>query len=211
MEIRLIDEIPSTHNFLTNAVRNGDITTPLAIYAKKQTAGVGSRGNDWIGQEGNLFLTFCIEFESLPKDLPSASTSIYFSTLMLEILKTHGSLAWLKWPNDFYVGDKKIGGLITTKINDFMVVSIGVNLIQTSNKFCVLDINITATDLVNEFIPSLKNFPSWKHIFSKYKLEFHLSQNFFAHVDGKKVHLSKALLCDDGSIEIEKKKVYSLR
>jgi BirA family biotin operon repressor/biotin-[acetyl-CoA-carboxylase] ligase len=58
------------------------------------------------------------------------------------------------------------------------------------------------------FLPAL---PSWKNIFSKYKIEFSFSQRFFAHIDGREVSLKNAILLDDGSINIDDKKVYSLR
>ncbi|MDR0579979.1 MAG: biotin--[acetyl-CoA-carboxylase] ligase, partial [Campylobacteraceae bacterium] len=75
----------------------------------------------------------------------------------------------------------------------------------------ILDVPMSSHELVNNFIPSLKIFPSWKQIFSKYKLEFQFSQNFCVHIDGKPVSLAQARLHPDGSIEIEGKKVYSLR
>ena len=52
---------------------------------------------------------------------------------------------------------------------------------------------------------------SWKQIFSKLLIEFEKSKKFVATINGKKVPLSEAILCDDGSILINDKKVYSLR
>ncbi|MDR0666652.1 MAG: biotin--[acetyl-CoA-carboxylase] ligase, partial [Campylobacteraceae bacterium] len=75
----------------------------------------------------------------------------------------------------------------------------------------ILDVPMSSHELVNNFIPSLKIFPSWKQIFSKYKLEFEFSQSFGVHVDGQYFSLKEARLCPDGSIEINNKKVYSLR
>jgi BirA family biotin operon repressor/biotin-[acetyl-CoA-carboxylase] ligase len=211
LEIRFVDEIDSTHVWLCNAVKNGDVTEPFALYAKTQNNGVGSRGNSWQGFSGNLFLSFAIPVNMLPNDLPQASTSIYFSYLLLEFLRNLGSKAWLKWPNDFYLNDKKIGGTITAKIKDFFVVSIGINLAHAQKEYATLDIELSAQNIVSSFIPSLEIFPSWKQIFSKYKLEFQFSQNFGVHMDGKLVSLTQARLHPDGSIEIEGKKVYSLR
>jgi BirA family biotin operon repressor/biotin-[acetyl-CoA-carboxylase] ligase len=211
LEIHFIDEIGSTHVWLCNAVKNGDITKPFALYAKTQNDGIGSRGNAWQGYEGNLFLSFALPSCLLPDDLPHASTSIYFSQLLVEFLRQRGSLVQLKWPNDFYLNDKKIGGTITAKIKDSFVISIGMNLKYADKEYGALDIEITPHELVDNFIPSLKVFPSWKQIFSKYKLEFQFSQKFCVHVDDKLVSLAHAKLHPDGSIEIEGKKVYSSR
>ena len=60
------------------------------------------------------------------------------------------------------------------------------------------------------FIEIEKKIP-WKQIFSLFKIEFMHSKNFQATVDGIKVSLGNAILNSDGSIQIENKKVFSLR
>ena len=60
------------------------------------------------------------------------------------------------------------------------------------------------------FIEIEKKIP-WKQIFSLFKIEFMHSKNFQATVDGVKVSLENAILNSDGSIQIENKKVFSLR
>ena len=104
LAISWFDELPSTHQHLIDGLKLGTFEAPLGIGVDRQTNGVGSRGNSWIGGEGNLFFSFCVEEKHLPKDLPLASISIYFSALVKEILANQGSMVWLKWPNDFYLG-----------------------------------------------------------------------------------------------------------
>ena len=60
--------------------------------------------------------------------LPIQSSSIYFSFILNEIISNQGSSIWLKWPNDFYVDDKKIGGTITNFSNNCYYCGIGLNL-----------------------------------------------------------------------------------
>jgi BirA family biotin operon repressor/biotin-[acetyl-CoA-carboxylase] ligase len=211
LEIRFIDTISSTHQWLCEAVKNGDITPPFALYAAKQTQGVGSRGNSWEGGDGNLYLSFTFKAAAIPDDVPQASMSIYFSQLLLDFLRSLGSSVRLKWPNDFYLNDKKIGGMITVKIKESFVISVGMNLRVSPKEYTTLDIALTPQELTEGFMKYIKNFPSWKQIFSKYKLEFQFSQNFGVHIEGKYFSLKEAKLCPDGSIEIEGKKVYSLR
>ncbi len=90
MEILYHDSLPSTHRFLEEGLRSKKVIPPLAIVANSQTEGVGSRGNVWQGMEGNLFLSFSLSKEVLPSDLPLASTSIYFSSIMIAVLKELG-------------------------------------------------------------------------------------------------------------------------
>ena len=128
MEISFIDECGSTQEVLVNAIKSGRIAPPFALVAARQTAGTGSRGNEWISRSGNLHFSFAISASELPNDLPTSSASIYFAFLMREFLSELGSLVWLKWPNDFYLNEKKTGGVITTKICENFVCGIGLNL-----------------------------------------------------------------------------------
>ncbi len=211
MEINYIENIASTHLHVINLVKQNSIAPPYALYANNQYSGIGSRGNEWIGESGNLYLTFCLNENQIPKDIPRVSMSIYFACLLKEILRERGSSLWLKWPNDFYVGKRKIGGLITTKIREFYVVSVGLNLVSSPKKFGVLDIDITHHEIVKEFCEIIKKSYSWKQVFSKYKVEFQNNKNFTFHEGDKIRSLRDAILCDDGSIQIDDKKVYNLR
>ncbi len=209
--VSFVDECSSTQEDLIASLRLGVITPPYTLVASRQTKGVGSRGNRWESMDGNLYFSFCIDSSSLTSDLPSSSASIYFAFLMNEYLKSCGSKIWLKWPNDFYLDDKKIGGVITTKIKSVYICGMGINL-KTSPRYSnVLDIDHGATQIVDGFLKSLELNPSWKQIFSKYLLEFEKSKIFSAHVDGELMSLENSVLLDDGSIIINNKKVYSLR
>ncbi|MBV5278385.1 MAG: biotin--[acetyl-CoA-carboxylase] ligase [Campylobacteraceae bacterium] len=211
MVINWFNELGSTHQYLVDGLKSGTLRAPLGIGTYKQTNGIGSRGNIWIEGEGNLFFSFCVEEKHLPDDLPLASISIYFAFLMKHILEKEGSAVWLKWPNDFYLDDKKIGGMMTTKIGTNIIGSVGLNLCTSPVGFGVLDIKIMPKVVANLFSESVEKKISWKNVFSKYKIEFQNNRSFSFHLDGKSVSLSDAILCDDGSIELENKKVYSLR
>ncbi len=181
------------------------------IVADEQSSGIGSRGNSWISQKGNLFLSFCVDLKHLPKDLPIQSTSIYFSYLLKDILSFKGSKIWLKWPNDFYIKDKKIGGVITTKIESLIVCSIGLNLLYSPKDFGKLDIEIDKKVLIEEFVKKIKKDFSWKQVFSKYKVEFQKAKEFHCHLDKKIISLKDVVLNEDGSITVNGKKVFSAR
>lgn len=183
----------------------------MALGVDFQSAGVGSRGNNWEGEEGNFYFSFCLKTQDLPKDLLLESISIYFSCIMKEVLADLGSRAWIKWPNDFYIDDTKIGGVITTKIHDTIIGSIGLNIAHAPQEYGTLDVSILPQVLAKLFLEMLEKNFSWKQIFSKYKLEFDLSRKFFVHVEGKKISLQNATLLKDGSLEIQNKRVYSLR
>ncbi len=214
MEIIYLKETTSTHKVLIDGLLNGEFKTPIALTAEIQTSGVGSRNNSWQGGDGNLFFSFCVDINSLPSDLPKASMSIYFSYLLKELFSAYGSKLFLKWPNDFYLNDKKIGGTITKILKDEIVVcSIGVNLKNAPENFEIIDIDIDKIVLIESFLLKLKEDILWKKIFRKYKVEFRQSQRFlyYDEVRKEKVSLKDAKLLSDGSIELNGRKVYSLR
>ncbi len=211
MEILWFKHLPSTHKHLIESIKNETLTPPIALGVDFQSDGVGSRGNSWQGEEGNLYFSFCVEAKQLPQDLLIESTSIYIAWMMREVLVSLNSKIWIKWPNDFYINDKKVGGVITTKIKDFIIGSIGINLLHAPEEFGVLDVQVAPKSLIELFIKELKKNISWKNVFSKYKIEFQNSLKFSSHIDGQKISLQNAKLLYDGSIEVENKRVYSLR
>ena len=211
MTIEFVESCDSTQTQIISNLKSGVITPPYCLVANSQNNGVGSRGNEWISKSGNLYFSFCVDEKSLPSDLPMSSASIYFAFLMKDYLANLGSQIWLKWPNDFYLGEKKIGGVITTKIKNVFVCGIGLNLTYAPEFAGILDIKVDKNSLVYGFLENLENKISWKQIFSKFLLEFPLSQKFGTHSGSEEISLKNAVLCDDGSVIINNKKVYSLR
>lgn len=211
MEIFWLDEIDSTQTYVVDGLRSGKLIAPICIGATKQTQGKGSRGNSWIGEEGNLFISFAIKRSLLPDDLKLESCSIYFAFLLKNVLAELGSSLWLKWPNDFYLDDKKLGGVITNLVGDTLVCGIGLNLQKAPQGFTALDIEIDARKLANLYISYLQTFPSWKQIFSKFRLEFERSKLFSTHSNNTRIELKEAVLCEDGSLECNGQRIFSLR
>jgi BirA family biotin operon repressor/biotin-[acetyl-CoA-carboxylase] ligase len=196
---------------LSERVRSGEIDVPTAVLSHEQSDGMGSRENSWEGGRGNFFASIAVRASDLPEDLPLSSASIYFAFIMRNVLRDAGYEVWLKWPNDIYFGDEKVGGVITQKIRDFLVCGIGVNLKNSQNGFASLQSDIAAEELLEIYLAELLGYPSWKQIFSEYRLEFVLSKRFSVHIGNYEKSLREALLCEDGSISIEGKRVFSLR
>ncbi len=214
MEILYLDEIDSTHLYLINQIKDKKVTPPFAVCAKRQLNGIGSRGNSWHSGEGNLFLSFCVRKDGLDPKLPLQSISIYFSYILKELLNKSGSKVWLKWPNDFYIGDKKAGGTITSVLKDNIIIcSIGLNLKSAPKDYAALDIKTDKDILLKSYFLKLKEDIFWKDIFRKYKVEF-LQSTKYSYYDKsvqKKLSLEGASLQKDGSIILNKKRIYSLR
>ncbi len=219
MEILSFDTLPSTQKYLLKKLEEKTLQAPIAVITTQQSSGIGSRDNSWSGGEGNFFASIAVDLELLPEDLPLSSASIYFSFIMKKTLESLGENIWLKWPNDFYLNDDKVGGTITQKVKNVLVCGIGINLKNSQNGYRALQYDITPEKLLDNYLLALEKFPKWKQIFSEYEVEFELSRKFSVHIEnyqndhrkGCKKSLAEASLCGDGSVIIGGKRVYSLR
>ncbi|WP_310441710.1 biotin--[acetyl-CoA-carboxylase] ligase [Sulfurimonas sp.] len=211
MQILYLDSVDSTQKYLKKLIKEEKISSSYAVVANSQTDGVGSRGNSWSGVRNNLFLSFAIPLKDLPKDLRLESASIYFSYILKETLAELNSSVWLKWPNDFYIGDKKIGGMITNLVEDSLVCGVGLNIADAPENFAKLDIEVNRDELINIYFINIEKKSLWKQVFSKYKIEFYKNQNFYTHDKNLIISLEDASLQGDGSIVINGERIYSRR
>lgn len=110
LQIIWLSQTDSTNNrALEGAAECPDKTTWAADF---QTAGRGQRGNKWSSLKAEN-LTFSILFRPrniLAKDQFAVSEATALG--VCRYLKSKGVAAKIKWPNDIYVGDKKICGIL---------------------------------------------------------------------------------------------------
>lgn len=209
MEIRIFDELPSTQLYLREQLELGTYKSPICVVAKRQSSGIGSRGNAWEQVKDALMFSFSMQRSCLPQDLPIQSASIFFGFIFKETLVSMGFDVWLKWPNDIYLGDKKIGGVLVNIYKEEVICGIGLNI--DAEGFASLQQNIDKMGLLQKFFEKIKNTLVWKDIFSKYQLEFYKNLGFGFHHQGRIVDLKDAKLCLDGAIELDGEKIYSFR
>ena len=138
MKIEKFDTLPSTNQYceLLNLDETEEFTV---IVARSQTAGIGQRGNHWEAETGKN-ITFSIVMK--PTWLPTAdqyqltkAVSLGITDRLMPLVAEGERRVRIKWPNDIYVDDKKICGiLITHRIAGGQiaasVVGIGLNVNQ---------------------------------------------------------------------------------
>lgn len=110
----LLKEVDSTNNYLKNIASN---STPLpegtVIMAENQYAGRGQQQNGWFTEPGkNLTFSILLKPSFLKVtgqfDLIRAVSMGVFDALAPLL----GSQLKIKWPNDIYYGEKKLGGIL---------------------------------------------------------------------------------------------------
>ncbi|GAA9383120.1 biotin--[acetyl-CoA-carboxylase] ligase [Helicobacter pylori] len=205
-EKRVFDSLPSTQIYLLEKLKSNELKAPVLVLAKNQSAGIGSRGNIWDGTKSALTFSLALNASDLPKDLPMQASALYLGFLFKKVLKELGSQTWLKWPNDLYLGDQKIGGVLVNVYKHMRVCGIGVN--RVSKKWACLDIGASDDLIIEGFLKKIEENLFWGEVLSKYALEFHRSNSFSFHNDwGEAVSLKDAELLEDGRICI-KGKIY---
>lgn len=129
------DVVESTNDIAIQLARGSEPEGTIVV-ANQQTRGKGRRGRQWWDDYGQSLLMSLI----LTPDIPQSAfpqLSFVASLSVAEYLITHHNLpSRLKWPNDVYVNNKKISGIlieITTRPGGLAAVcGIGLNAAQTS-------------------------------------------------------------------------------
>lgn len=130
-----LDESPSTNTYLASIA--ADAPHGTVVSARRQTAGRGQRGNSWESAPGeNITMSVLLR----PGGLHPSRQFVISQAVSLAItgvLRGYmpGSDVRVKWPNDIYVDDRKICGIlienvITSAAINHSVVGIGINVNQ---------------------------------------------------------------------------------
>ena len=135
-EIIHLSDIDSTNNFAAKLLSQNLCQNGAVIMADVQTQGKGQRGNIWLSESGkNLLSSFVFKPDNLSVENQIALTWAT-SLSILETLRKFNIETQIKWPNDIFVGGKKIAGILIenqlqgTRIS-CSIIGIGLNLNQT--------------------------------------------------------------------------------
>jgi BirA family biotin operon repressor/biotin-[acetyl-CoA-carboxylase] ligase len=136
LSVEVVAEIDSTSSELMRRARDGR-SSPVLLVAERQTAGRGRMGRPWQSaqQPGEpASLTFSLGLPLLPRDWSGLSLAVGVSVAESLDPSKAGGIS-LKWPNDLWVEDRKLGGiLIETALPQngtaerYLVIGIGLNI-----------------------------------------------------------------------------------
>ncbi len=131
-----LDTVDSTNNYTANLQKEGKIQHGTVILADEQSAGRGQRGASWTSSAGeNLLLSIYLAPDNLSVvDQPALTHFISLS--LIDFLRKIGISGKIKWPNDIYVNDQKIAGILiensirSSRISE-TIIGVGLNVNQT--------------------------------------------------------------------------------
>lgn len=134
----LIVRIDSCRSTSSELAQEADAPHGTVVVCREQTAGRGQRGNHWEAEPGKN-LTFSILLR--PASLRAACQFELSMVVSLAITDSIGALLppasapSIKWPNDIYIGDEKVCGiLIENKLSgafiERSIAGVGININQ---------------------------------------------------------------------------------
>ena len=169
-----LDSVDSTNAEARRLAEQGAEETPegTLVWALEQTAGRGRRGRTWQSPKGNFYASIVLRPDVALKDAAQ-----FGFVASLAVFDTIGSLAQpgtdaqTKWPNDVLISGRKVAGILLEAqgggtpdaIPDFVIVGIGVNLINYPE-----DVEFPATSMTEEGTPVMA--PEFLDVFAKHFL-----------------------------------------
>ncbi len=117
-----LDEIDSTNEYAKGIAPK--VPEGTVVIAKTQRAGRGRKGRRWASPEGGLWMSVVLK-----PGKPDPRLVFVGALAVVDVLGELGVEAWVKWPNDVWVGRRKIAGILTeAKGEEFVVMGIGLNV-----------------------------------------------------------------------------------
>ncbi|AQG78259.1 biotin--[acetyl-CoA-carboxylase] ligase [Spirosoma montaniterrae] len=145
--IQYLPSCQSTNDEAAALIAQTDPVEGLIVVTDQQTAGRGQRGNVWITQPAQN-LTFSLV---LKPSFLAASEQFWLNMAVSmgiydALQPLLGSQLRIKWPNDVFVGDQKLGGILIENTLQgstlaYSVIGVGLNINQTDFQYA------TATSL----------------------------------------------------------------
>lgn len=129
--VAVLPVIDSTNQYLLDRI--GELKSGDACVAEYQQAGRGRQGRKWFSPFGaNLYLSMFWRLEQGPA--AAIGLSLVIGIVMAEVLRKLGAdKVRVKWPNDLYLQDRKLAGILvelTGKTGDAaqIVIGAGINM-----------------------------------------------------------------------------------
>lgn len=228
---RHFDEIVSTSTYIKENVAefsHGDY-----VSASYQTAGRGQRGNSWESERGRnaLFSVFL-----LPRAIPPVKGFVLNHIVALAVIDVlnnvlHGNKVMIKWPNDIYVDDRKLGGILiessmSSTCIDSAIVGIGLNVNQerfvsdapnpvslrqlTGNSYDVAEL---VDKIALRIVERYDAYGCGQNFYKEYMSHLYRRGEWYEYVDSDGIRFSARIVDvrDDGLLVVQTKEDSRLR
>lgn len=136
--VKKFKTIDSTNNESKNCINSSSYLDDVnLIYADNQTSGRGSKNNTWDSTSDDIYMS--VFFEELK--IPYGVLMMKIALIVKKIVDKYDLKSSIKWPNDIFVNDKKICGILCEKVvkrennssRNYYIVGIGLNVNRKNN------------------------------------------------------------------------------
>ena len=151
-----LSKVASTNSYAQEQIEAGDLHEGDVIFTLNQESGRGQGVNTWESEAGrNLHLSLILEPNMIHASNQFVLTQMVSLAIVSVINKyvtanSNNPNVKIKWPNNIYVGDKKIAGILFQnyiKGNniEYSIVGIGINVNQIKFFFICTKSNLNCT------------------------------------------------------------------
>jgi len=123
--------LSSTNDWLKARAQSG-APEGTVIIAEEQTAGRGRLGRSWVSPKGGAWFSILLK-PPIPVEQASCISILIAVSLAKALQEQWGIPVGVKWPNDLYVRDKKLGGILIELSSyahkiEWLIAGIGINV-----------------------------------------------------------------------------------
>jgi BirA family transcriptional regulator, biotin operon repressor / biotin---[acetyl-CoA-carboxylase] ligase len=133
------ENLPSTNSYAAELLKGDTLQEGTIVYTNFQTSGRGQTGNSWESEDGKNLLISLILFPVMISPPDQFIISKTVSLGICDYLLQHTANVSIKWPNDIYINNDKIAGILieASIIRDEIeniIIGIGLNINQNTFK-----------------------------------------------------------------------------
>ena len=191
----------STNNEVKKISANLKKKKNIALFSLKQIKGRGRINRKWISKKGDLTCSYLINKDFKINEI--GKINIWFSIVLLSLLKRKfpKKKFKIKWPNDIYLNNKKLAGvlietnIVKNKIKS-LIIGLGVNFVSSPKNLDYKTISVSSfskdVNPINFFIQLTKEIND-SMLNLKRKIMYNTDQNFMQNFKdfGKFINVKK--------------------
>ena len=176
-EIFYFNKLSSTNRYAEKLIKTGEDQGNFLVIAEEQSSGIGRKKNSWFSPNGGIWNTAAIYGLSVESNL-TIFTGICIHQALIELFPDLANVLKIKWPNDIYLSDKKLCGILSKHLTarKYHLIGIGLN----SNVVAFPDeLSEIAISLQKELRTDVENTEVMRKIFDNF------SENLPGFIEGK--------------------------
>lgn len=131
MKAYFYEKIASTQDLAKAYLKKGGLEN-ACFAANAQTAGYGKRGRLFYSPAGQgIYLSVALPHFHLIKSRLGLLTPAVATAIVQQLICFYPGYHFaLKWVNDIYLEGKKVAGILTERVNDGLVIGVGINFAE---------------------------------------------------------------------------------